>query len=86
MQHRCRVKNPNSFHVEASVKYFPLNQSATLTSAIRAGTSTNNGPVTAAKASPELISDNSYDSPGTATLHKACHASFQLHLCKQRDG
>ena len=35
-------------------KYFFLNQNATFTNAIITGTSTN-GPITAAKASPELI-------------------------------
>ena len=38
----------------AIAKYFLLKKNATLTNAIITGTSTN-GPITAAKASPELI-------------------------------
>ncbi len=88
--HICTAQRINSFHIEAAVKYFSLKLNATLTSAITAGTSTS-GPITEAKASPELIQK-------TAMAHKAlqpciklvmppiCYMFANKEMYKKRDG
>ena len=68
-QHHLRIKKP--FHV----KYLPLKYSATFTRLISTGTSTS-GPITAAKAAPELI-------PNTATA--TAIASSKLLLAAVND-
>ena len=69
------MKNVTGYNLMV-LKYFFSHRKATLTRAIRTGTSTK-GPITAAKASPLLI-------PNTATATAIANSKLLLAAVKER--